>query len=145
MQPNSNWTPFREPIGRTLARNISIAVVVGAALAFWKHNVGLWAPFSALAIWFSLGGHYVEVVFLNGIRPRIPGARLTQLLARLAAWFAGGAILYVFMAATARVLLTHAPRLGLWWLGGLFLIGVELVAHAVLALRGSSSFYNGGD
>jgi hypothetical protein len=145
MQPNTNWTPFREPIGHTLARNIVIAVVVGGALALWKRDVRLWAPFSALAIWFSLGGHHVEVVFLNGIRPQIPGARLTQLLARLAAWFAGGAILYVFMAATARVLLTHPPRFGLWWLGGLIMIGVELVAHSVLALRGSSSFYGVGD
>jgi hypothetical protein len=49
------------------------------------------------------------------------------------------------MAATARVLLAHGPRFGSWWLGGLFLIGVEFVAHAVLALRGSSSFYGVGD
>jgi hypothetical protein len=145
MEPNTNWIPFREPVGRTLARNIAIALVVGAALAVWKHDVRLVLPFSALAMWFSLGGHYVEIIFLNGIRPRIPSARLTQLLARLAAWFAGGAILYLFMAATAHVLLTHPPRFGLWWSGGLFFIGVELIAHAVLALRGSSSFYGVGD
>jgi hypothetical protein len=34
----------------------------------------------------------------------------------------------------------HWPR---WWLGGLVFIGIELVAHLVLRLRGRPNFYNG--
>ena len=143
MQSDTSWTRVDEPVRRTLARNVAIAAVVGAALAFPKHDLRLLLPLSALALWFSLGGHYVELAFLNGIRPRIPGARLTQLAARLTAWFAGGAVLYVFMAATAHVLPIEPPPVALWWLGGLLLIGVELLAHAALALRGVPNFYSG--
>jgi hypothetical protein len=145
MEPNNRWPRFQEPIGRTLLRNFAIAVGVGVAVALWKREARLLIPFSLMALWFSLGGHYVEVVFLNIIRSRIPSTRLMQLSARLATWFVGGAILYVGMATTAQVLLVRPPRLGLWWCGGLFLILVELLAHAFLAIRGSSSFYNGVD
>jgi hypothetical protein len=136
-------TRFQEPIGRTLVRNVAIAVAVGAVLAMRKGNPGLLVPLSTLALWFSLGGHFVEVAFLNGMRPLIPSGRLAQVSARLATWFAGGSMLYVLMATTARVLLVHAPRLGLWWLGGLFLIGLELVVHAALSLRRRPNFYSG--
>ena len=144
MQPTTNYPRFYEPIKRTFVRNFAIALAVGTAVALWKGDLRLLLPFSALALWFSLGGHYVEVLFLNGIRSRISGSRPTQLCARLATWFAGGAILYLCMAITARALLVHPPRLEFWWFGGFFLIAVELVAHAVLALRSSSSFYNRG-
>ena len=30
-----------------------------------------------------------------------------------------------------------------WWLGGLAFIGIELLAHLLLQLRGRPSFYNG--
>jgi hypothetical protein len=143
MQPNPSWKRFHEPMGRTLARNIAIAVVVGASLAFRKRDLGLLASLSVLALWFSLGGHYVEVVFLNEIRSRIPGIRLTHICVRLAVWFVGGATLYVLMAITARVLPIRPPRLGLWWFGGLLLIGVELMAHGALALRRLPNFYSG--
>ncbi|SRR6266540_587251 len=144
MQPNIAWSRFHEPIGRTLARNIAIALVVGATLAFRKRDAGLLAPFSALALWFSLGGHYVEAAFLNGIRPRLSSARLTQVSARLGAWFVGGSMLYVLMAATAHVLPVQPPHLVSCWFGGLFFIGLELFVHAVLAIRGLPNFYGGG-
>src|SRR4051812_29695956 len=103
MQPTVAWTRFHEPIGRTLARNIAIAVVVGATLAFRYRDPGLLMPMSALALWFSLGGHYVEVAFLNEIRPRISSAGPPQISARLGAWFVGGSLLYVLMATTAHL------------------------------------------
>jgi hypothetical protein len=143
MESTVGWTPFREPFARTLARNVAIAVILGAALAIRQRDLALVLPNSALALWFSLGGHYVEVAFLNGIRPRIASTWLAQRSARLAAWFTGGAMLYVLMATTARVLPVHAPPLKSWWMGGLILIGVEFVAHASLAFRGRPNFYDG--
>jgi hypothetical protein len=100
-------------------------------------------PSSALALWFSLGGHYVEIAFLNGIRPRISSTRIAQSSARFAAWFAGGAGLYSLMAASARGLSIAFPRWGGWWIGGLAFIGLELFVHAVLALRRVPNFYAG--
>jgi hypothetical protein len=143
MQPTFGWAPFGEPVARTLTRNIAIALVVGAALAIRQREPALLLPNSALALWFSLGGHYVEVWFRSGIRPRIASTGLWQRSARLAAWFTGGGVLYVLMATTARVLPVRAPRLDLWWTGCLILIGVEFVAHAALALRGRPNFYRG--
>jgi hypothetical protein len=144
MQPTPNWTKFREPISRTLARNIAIGLFVGSALALWRRDAGLFVPWSVLALWFSLGGHYVEVLFLNGIRPRIARARLAQVSARLTVWFVGGAMLFVLMALTARLLPVRPPSFGSWWFGALGFIGIELLAHANLALHGLPNFYSGG-
>jgi multisubunit Na+/H+ antiporter MnhG subunit len=143
MQPSTIWPPFEEPIRRTLARNVALAAVVGVALALQRHNLKLLLPVAALALWFSLGGHYVELAFLNGLRARVPQGRLTQTLVRLVVWFSGGVLLYAFMATTARALSIHAPPLRLSLYGGFLLIGVELAVHAILAFRRLPNFYNG--
>jgi hypothetical protein len=144
MQSRSSSSPrFEEPFLRTLARNVTIAAVVGAVLAFQRRDPKLLLPVTALALWFSLGGHYVELAFLNGVRPRLPQRRLTQALMRLLVWSCGGALLYVCMAITARALPIGAPPLRLWWFGSVLFIGVELAVHAVLAIRGLPNFYNG--
>jgi hypothetical protein len=135
--------PFTEPLWRTLARNLAIAAAVGGAFALVRHDFKLLLPLAALALWFSLGGHCVEIAFLNGLRPRLPPGRLAQALARLLFWFGGGVLLYAAMAATARLLPVASPPLQPWWLGGLLFIGIELIAHAALALRGLPNFYNG--
>jgi len=136
-------TAWSEPFRRALARNVALAAVVGMGLALQRHDRKLLLPVAALALWFSLGGHYIELAFLNGLRARIPQGRLAQAGGRLLVWFSGGVLLYVGMAATARVLAIEAPRLRLWWSGGFLLIGVELAVHALLAMRGRPNFYNG--
>jgi hypothetical protein len=40
----------------------------------------------------------------------------------------------------ARVRLPHWH---IWWLGGFAFIGIELMAHLTLQLRGRPNFYNG--
>lgn len=124
-------------------RNVTIAAVAGAGLAIHDRELSLWPSCSVLALWFSLGGHYVEVLFSNRIRPRFRTVRRTLMISRLLVWFAGGALLYVGMAITARALPLAPPGFRLWWFGGLLLVGIELVVHAVLALRGRPNFYRG--
>ena len=143
MQSSSSLPRFAEPFRRALVRNVALAAVAGAVLALHRHTLGLLLPLAALALWFSLGGHYIELAFLNGLRARIPPGRLPQVIARLLVWLSGGVLLYGGMAATARVLPIQAPPLGLWWYGGFLLIGVELAVHAILAIRGLPNFYNG--
>lgn len=48
------------------------------------------------------------------------------------------------MFATATALASY-PReqWPAWWMGGAAFIGVELIAHAAIQLRGTPSFYNG--
>src|SRR2546430_8328246 len=131
MQPNTSASQFEVPLRRTLAGNVALAASVGVVLAVQRHSLRLVLPIAALALWFSLGGHYVEVAFLNGLRARISKGRLTQVALRLLVWFAGGVVLYVLMAASAHVLRLDAPPLRMWWYGGLLLIGVELAVHGL--------------
>jgi hypothetical protein len=140
----SPWTPYREPLRDTLLRTITIAVVAGTVLAFSTHHRVRW-PFAVLVmLWPSLGGHVVELAFLNWLRPRIPAERRVQVAARLATWFAGGVILAACMAITARALTGRPTRSLAWWVAGLGFIGVELIAHlALLRARGRPSIYDG--
>lgn len=145
MYMTSNWQPFREPLRATLGRTVAIAAIVGAALAAASHG-GLkrWPLMTLLVLWPSFGGHWLELGFLNALRPRLSAARAMQVLARFLIWFLGGSILALGMLLTATALGTlpraQFPR---WWLGGLAFIGIELVVHLILQLRGKPSFYNG--
>ena len=143
MQPSTSASRFEEPLRRTLARNVALAAGVGVVFALQRHRLTLFLPIAALALWFSLGGHYIELAFLNSLRARISQGWLTQVGLRLVVWFAGGVVLYLLMAASARVLPLEAPPLRMWWYGGLLLIGVELAVHGLLAMRGRPNFYSG--
>jgi hypothetical protein len=143
MQSRSGSTRLEEPFGRTLARNLTIAAVAGLAFALQRADLTMLLPAAALALWFSLGGHYVELAFLNGIRPRVPDGRLTRALVRLLVWACGGVLLYAGAAATALALPIARPPLRLWWLGSVLFIGLEIVVHATLAVRRRPNFYDG--
>ena len=143
MQPSTSADQFEEPLWRTLTRNVALAAGVGVVFALQRHQLRLLLPIAALALWFSLGGHYVELAFLNGLRARIPEGRLTQVGLRLVVWFAGGVVLYALMAVSARALPLEAPPLRMWWYGGLLLIVLELAVHGLMAMRGKPSVYTG--
>ena len=86
------WQPYREPMRTTLVRTISIALVAGTVAARslgWSH----WTLLVLVMLWPSFGGHWVELWFLNWLRPRIPDARAVQAAARVAIWFVGGIVL----------------------------------------------------
>lgn len=137
------WKPFQEPVHVTLVRNVSIALIVGAVLARSWGGLSNW-PFATLvALWPSLGGHFVEIWFLNWLRPRLSSDRGAQVAARIGVWFLGGLCLALAMNLTA---MTFGYRLFQWtnlWLGGLGFICIELVAHLMLRLRGRPNFYDG--
>jgi hypothetical protein len=97
-----------------------------------------------MVLWFSFGGHWVELWFLNWLRPRLSVARPVQVAARIAVWFFAGAGLALGALLTGRILagLRLAPW-SAWWLGGFAFMLVELVMHVLPQLRGSASFYNG--
>ena len=127
-----------------MMRTGTIAIVAGGVLARWWGGLGRWPAAALLMLWFSFGGHWVELWFLNWLRPRISIARGWQVIARVGVWFVGGICLATGMGLTAKALggarPVHWPA---WWVGGLAFIGVELVTHLILQVRGRPSFYNG--
>jgi hypothetical protein len=140
----SQWQPYREPLRVTILRTGTIAIVVGAVLALFRGGLARWPVITLLAFWPTFGGHWVEVWFLNGLRPRLADARGWQVAARVGVWFAGGAALAMGMRLTAIAFAGFRPaRWPAWWLAGLAFIGIELVVHLVLQLRGRPSFYDG--
>ncbi|MFN7924148.1 MAG: hypothetical protein U0Q16_28865 [Bryobacteraceae bacterium] len=138
------WKPHREPIATVILRTFTLAAFLGAGAAAISGRWTRWPLAALLALWPSFGGHWLEMLFLNWLRPNLPAARPIQVVARVALWFVGGVAFLAAMRATATAF-TGFPALGSlpWWAGGLGFIGVELAAHAGLALRGRPSFYDG--
>jgi hypothetical protein len=144
----SPWPPYREPLRATLLRTGAIAMVVGLLLAAFRGGFARWPMATLLVLWPSFGGHWVEIFFLNWLRPRLPSTRSVQVGARIGVWFVGGVGLAIGMGLTATALGAYrATRWPADWhqaiLGGFAFIGVELIAHVALQWRGVASFYNG--
>jgi hypothetical protein len=140
----SQWQPYREPLHTTLLRTGIIAIVVGAVLARFWGGLARWPVTTLLVLWPSFGGHWVEVLFLNWLRPRLSAALPVQVAARIGVWFVGGAILALGVSLTAMVLTGFQPaHWPAWWLGGLAFIAIELFVHLFLQVRGRPGFYNG--
>jgi hypothetical protein len=140
----SQWQPFHEPLRATLLRTGAISIAVGAVLAGLWGGLARWPLATLLALWPALGGHWVEVWFLNWLRPRLSHSRVVQIAARAGVWFAGGTILAVGMSLTARAFGAFSmARWPAWWLGGVAFTIIELAAHLGLQIRGRPSFYNG--
>src|SRR5271165_1408257 len=126
----TQWQPYREPLRNTVLRTGIIAIVLGAVIAQFGRGPGRWWIAILLALWPSFGGHWVEVWFLNWLRPRLSFARGVQVLARVGVWFVGGTGLALGMGLTALALAGFRPaHWPTWWLGGLAFIGIELAAH----------------
>ncbi len=138
------WQPHRESVRTTLLRTVAIALIVGAVLARSWGGLARWPVASVVALWLSLGGHFVELWFLNWLRPQLRPDRLVQLVTRLSVWFVGGCLLMTGMQLTRWALTGAAPSWQLWWLGGVSFICIELIVHLLLLqLRGKPSVYNG--
>ena len=143
----TEWEPFHEPMRRTLTRTVAIAVLAGGVLAVWRDGLARWPAASAVMLWPSFGGHWLELWFLNSLRPRLADRRAVQVAARLAVWFVGGVALGAGMWLTAAALPgLRPPRMTvsrLAELAGLAFVGLELVVQLGLQLRGRPSFFNG--
>src|SRR5436309_8639986 len=141
----TQWQPYREPLRVTLVRTITMALVLGALLArLWGGGLRRWPFATLLILWPSFGGHWLELWFLNWLRPRLSATRRVQIAARLVVWFIGGIGLALGVWLTANVLI-GPPRtsLSMWCVAGVVFIGIELVAHVGLERRGRPSFFNG--
>jgi len=131
--------PFHEPHRATLLRTVLIALVVGIVVG----RSALWFPWTAFTLWFSFGGHWVEIFFLNWLRPRLRAERWVQIAGRLAIWLVGGTVLMIGARFTALALGIPALRVPPWTLGGPIFVVVELFVHTLSQIRGLPNFFNG--
>lgn len=138
----SRWQPFHESLRTTAVRTVTIAGVLGVVIAWASHGRIRWPAATVIALWPSLGGHAVELLFLNWLRVRLPSARRAQVIARLAVWSGAGAIFALLLRPTSAVLGVEPPVHLPMWVGMAGFVVIELVAHLGLALRGRPSFYN---
>ncbi len=137
------WQPYHEPLHVTLVRTGLVGLVLGLIVARLQSQRASWPQWTAFALWFSFGGHWVELFFLNWLRPRLASARWVQVTGRLFTWLVGGTLLMVGSRITAASFSGQSLRLPAWWLGGPVFLCLELLVHALPQLRGQPNFYNG--
>ncbi len=135
--------PFTEPWRATVLRTGGIALAFGMAAGLYEKNVAAVPVVTLVALWFSLGGHFVEVLMRNRLRHHVGGSGPVQAVTRLIYWFAAGSVLYAGAVATRAILTGRGLAPWPWWVGGIFFVGLELVVHLVLRARGLPSFYDG--
>ena len=137
------WQAFHEPIRRTLVRTGLIGVVVGLVAVRVQRQPESWPRWIVFGLWLSFGGHWVEIFFLNWLRPRLAATRWVQVAGRLCTWLVGGTVLLVGARVTLLAAGPAAIRLPPWWLGGPIFVAVELLVHVLPQLRRQPNFYNG--
>jgi hypothetical protein len=134
--------PYGEPLRVTLTRTVGIAALVAAIVALSMHDVRRWPALTLVFLWPSFGGHWIDLWYLNWLRPRLPSNRSMRRAAHVATWFAGGVLLGIGVRVTASSLLSHPSLAWLtWWRAGAAFVAIELAAHVALHLRGMPSFY----
>ena len=133
---------FQEPWTRTAARTLSLAAGIGVVVALITRRLEIFFPVVAAALWFTLGGHFLEVLFRNSLGHGINSAAV-RAEARLGYWFAAGSLLYLAASATATALSGGHLLRWPWWVGGLGFVGAELIVHLALRVRRQPSFYDG--
>ena len=133
---------FTEPWRATALRTGTIALAIGVGVGLYQRRLAAVPVTTAVALWFTLGGHFVEVFVRNRLRSRIGGPAQVQAVARLVYWFAAGSVLYAGALAT-RAILSGPGAVPPWWTGGIVFVGLELLVHLALYARGQPSFYDG--
>lgn len=135
--------PFSEPWRRTALRTGSIALGIGLGVGLYRHRLAVVPLVTLVALWFTLGGHFVELLFRNGIDPRLGEPAQRRALVRLAYWFVAGSVLYAGALATRGILTGQGAVLWPWWTGGVVFVALELLIHLWMRLRRQPSFYDG--
>lgn len=133
---------FQEPWTTTAVRTLSLAAAIALGVALVTRRADALLVAFAAALWFTLGGHFVELLFRNALGPGITSAAV-RAEARLGYWFAAGSLLYLGASATATALSGRRVLALAWWIGGLGFVGAELIVHLALRARRLPSFYDG--
>ena len=130
---------------------MAIAIVVGSLLTlatvWWFPTdisfIAYWGSLVLAVFWFSFGGHWTEIIYLNYIRMALPESASIEFVTRLLIWYIGGCPLFAGMKATLNYFDNSLMDPVAWWLGGGLFIFVELIVHSILTIFGRNSLWNG--
>lgn len=125
-----------------LGRNVGLAAGLGAAFLWLLPRRGAlpWDAFDAFALGlaFALVGWIAERIVL-----RVPGiATMGGRLVRITAWFAAGLWAYLLGRELWRLFGRDVLALPPLVWGGVFLVGLELALHGMLAMLRRPSFFS---
>jgi hypothetical protein len=134
---------FAEPWHATVLRTGTIALAIGVGVGLYQKRLAAVPVSAIIALWFTLGGHFVEVLVRDRLLHRIRGQVPAGAVIRLFSWFVGGSVLYAGALVTRAILTGRGAVPRPWWTGGLVFVGLELVVHLLLYARGQPCFYDG--
>ena len=149
---HTEYVPVKEPITATLTRTILLAVAIGSvttlsrrgAYTFEFSHFTYWSSSVLSVFWYTFGGHWVELFYLNVLRLHLPTNRFIQISVRLFLWLVGGCLLTVGAIATLLAFGRHESYdLVKISAGGVSFVTLELIVHSILQILKRPSFWNG--
>ena len=139
-----------EPFLQMIIRTVLTATIISLILYF-THVIPfngksklteygiIWAAF--FSIFFV--GHWLEVLFINVIKFRLPKNIFVLYIVRICYWFVSSIPLFLIATTVRELLESKSRQLGNWWSFGFLYIGVQLLMYAIMHIRLKKSFYNG--
>ncbi len=124
-----------EPLRVTLSRTLTIAVVVGVVASFATHNIRMGFAIGLGALWPSVGGHWIELLWLNLIRKRLKPKVPILVALRLIYWWAWGFVIIFPAFYTIHVIAPSLPPMPSPLLGGFGFLFVEMLLHGIFAMN----------
>ncbi|MEP7256048.1 MAG: hypothetical protein ABI666_09735 [Ferruginibacter sp.] len=134
-------TLFRTVIAATIISLIlySIHVIPFNGKSKLTEYAVIWAAF--FSIFFV--GHWIELLFINVIKFRLPRNIYVLYIVRVCYWFVSSILLFLIANTIRELLVSNSRQLGNWWSFGFLYIGVQLLMYAIMHIRLKKSFYNG--
>ena len=145
-----NSEKTNEAFLQTLFRTVLTATIISLILYFihvipfngksklMEYGV-IWAAF--FSIFFV--GHWLELLFINVIKFRLPRNIFVLYIVRICYWFVSSIPLFLIATIVRELLVSNSRQLGNWWSFGFLYIGVQLLMYAIMHIRLKKSFYNG--
>lgn len=155
-----------EPLQATLLRTVPIALIIGTVASLLLRGMPQgandwrgWLSRVAAALWLTFGGHYIELLYLRGVLPRVIAEQgsenvsrwFVRLGARCAVWALGGAALWIGGVSTYLLIMDgRLPRAAelpaIVLQGALGFIIIELLGvHVALTILGRPSAWRRRD
>jgi hypothetical protein len=144
--PEKNNEPLIKTVIRTILTATIIAGILYLAHVFpydGKSKLTLFAMIWLVVFCIVIGGHWLELLFINSIKFALPKNILLLYFTRIVYWFLCAVPLFFCTNFIMHVFLYDGLRLSHWFTFGIFYIGIELLMHAIMQIRYKKSFYNG--